>query len=216
MLTQTCLLLILLNIAIGQGNNEEIKQPFNAIETFDTAMREQCARYNGRLHKESNQTKLKSDQSSALQAVFAQDVLSACAPIFSLMHPQITERLTVTSLNPLKVKAHVSVPETGEKFSFEGLVCDDGFGSNEAAAVCRTLGFSGNDNMFTSGQTWIQGSVMCTYQHEGTGAKTMVPCRYLVDDLTCPYSASNLQACQSQPLFESNCGSSEAVRVYCN
>ena len=74
-------------------------------------------------------------------------------------------------------------------------VCDDGFGSAEAIAVCQTLGFS-------TGTTYDT---------------THGDAHFAVDDLDCPNSASSLSECSTSTApYNDNCADSETVGIECS
>ena len=78
-----------------------------------------------------------------------------------------------------------------------GAVCDDGFGRNEAAAVCRTLGFQGGSYEYSSFDA----------SHGGLG--------FAADDIDCPSGASSLSSCTMRSPYSHNCGAYETVGIDC-
>ena len=78
-----------------------------------------------------------------------------------------------------------------------GTVCDDYWDDDDAAVVCRQLGYSGgdalDDNEFGS----------------GTGA-------IWLDDVMCTGSESQLSSCTANPYGDNNCGHHEDAGVICS
>ncbi|KAG2428474.1 hypothetical protein HXX76_011592 [Chlamydomonas incerta] len=77
-----------------------------------------------------------------------------------------------------------------------GTVCDDYFGSKEAAVVCRQLGYA-------SGSFYTEG-----------GGSSDAP--IWMDDVSCPASASRLEDCNFLGWSRHNCGHGEDVGVVCS
>ena len=78
-----------------------------------------------------------------------------------------------------------------------GLVCDDGFGAEEAAVACRQLGYIG----------------FFDFEVEVV-ASSLIP--VWLDDVVCTGSETRLIDCQHATLGEHNCTYIEAVDVTCN
>ena len=78
-----------------------------------------------------------------------------------------------------------------------GTVCDDGWSLNDAAVVCRELGFPGA----------ISASC-CAAFGQGTGT-------IWLDDVGCTGSETSLSSCSHPGWGIHNCGHSEDTGVYC-
>eukprot|EP01043_Picozoa_sp_COSAG02_P028654 COSAG02_NODE_1746_length_11096_cov_14.974084_2_plen_1785_part_01 len=73
-------------------------------------------------------------------------------------------------------------------------VCDDGFGTDEAHAICVILGYEGGSQYDT---------------HHGDH-------NFAVDDLNCPRGATRVSECSAgQSPYRDNCGDSETVGLQC-
>ncbi|XP_076436243.1 scavenger receptor cysteine-rich type 1 protein M160-like [Babylonia areolata] len=79
-----------------------------------------------------------------------------------------------------------------------GTVCDDEVSANEAAVICRTLGFD------------PQGAVAYSNAHYGSGSGPI-----WLDDLSCSGSERYLDMCSYRPWGQTNCRHSEDLGVAC-
>ena len=67
----------------------------------------------------------------------------------------------------------------GLLLSYGGTVCDDGFSSNSADAVCRQMGYPGQLS-FTSGSTWgIQSGLDITLSYVECSSGDWSSCSYI-------------------------------------
>ncbi|KAL8599291.1 hypothetical protein ACOMHN_008006 [Nucella lapillus] len=81
-----------------------------------------------------------------------------------------------------------------------GTVCDDGFDTQDAAVVCRMLGFpTGNAQVKQSGSY-------------GAGSSSQ---KIVLDDLRCTGNENSIFFCPHSGLGSHNCGHSEDVGVFC-
>ena len=78
-----------------------------------------------------------------------------------------------------------------------GTVCDDGWDLNDAAVVCRELGFPGSTS-----------SSCCAIFGQGTGP-------IWLDDVGCTGSETNLSSCSHGGWGRHNCGHGDDVGVNC-
>lgn len=131
--------------------------------------------------------------------------LATCEKIYGLLaYPRITQNITVLRTSPLRVRAHLLAqgPTKSIPFSVEGMVCQHGFDQNAANAACRSQNF--NNAVMVPNIEWQppfgtgagQECIMDTESY-----KSVIPCEYILSQLSCPVSAVNLAQCKYPPLF---------------
>jgi hypothetical protein len=130
--------------------------------------------------------------------------LATCEKIYGLMaYPRIIQNLTVLRTSPLRVRVHLLAqgPSKSIPFSVEGMVCQVGFDQNAANAACRSQNF--NNAVLVPNIEWQapptgsgQECIMDTETY-----KSVIPCEYILHQVNCPVSATNLAQCRFPPLF---------------
>ena len=146
--------------------------------------------------------------------------LATCEKIYGLLaYPRAIKNITVLRTSPLRVRVYLLAqgPSRSIPFSVEGMVCQAGFDQNAANAACRSENFQ-NAVMVTNiawhepPASYGQQCIMDTESY-----KSVIPCEYILHQLNCAPSATNLADCRFPPLFSQSleCNAYTHVGLIC-
>ncbi|CAF1305253.1 unnamed protein product [Adineta steineri] len=147
-------------------------------------------------------------------------------------YPGRLTKFDVVGTNPLKLRAHISLINSTNQITFEGMVmaystCTVYFPKStqmkekEVLTACRSLGCSESPGTYYT--SWNQ-TETCEYKCPD-GRKANRKCSYMVDSLACKDDSMNLVECMTTTLFRfassppsnpssSKCGS-QGVSIVC-
>jgi hypothetical protein len=146
--------------------------------------------------------------------------LATCEKIYGLMaYPRVIKNITVLRTSPLRVRVYLLAqgPSKSIPFSVEGMVCQVGFDQNAANAACRSQNF--NKAVLVPDIEWQEPAAglgqECIMDTESY--KSVIPCEYMMHQLNCPVSATNLAECRFPPLFSqsSSCNRFTHIGLIC-
>jgi hypothetical protein len=130
--------------------------------------------------------------------------LNTCEDVYGVMpYPRVITNITLIGTSPLRVRVHLLAksPSRSIPFSVEGMVCHVGFNENAANAACRSQNY--NRAVFVTNVDWQApptGSGQECIMDTGT-YKSVIPCEYMLHQITCPAWAMSLMQCTFPPLF---------------
>ncbi|CAF1661423.1 unnamed protein product, partial [Adineta ricciae] len=130
--------------------------------------------------------------------------LATCEKIYGLMaYPRVIKNITVLRTSPLRVRVYLLAqgPSKSIPFSVEGMVCQVGFDQNAANAACRSQNF--HNAVMVTDIAWHEPPASYGQQciMDTESYKSVIPCEYILHQLSCPASATNLVDCRFPPLF---------------
>ncbi|UJR37414.1 hypothetical protein I4U23_030118 [Adineta vaga] len=142
--------------------------------------------------------------------------LATCEKIYGLMaYPRIIKNITVLRTSPLRVRVHLLAqgPSKSIPFSVEGMVCQVGFDQNAASAACRSQNF--HNAVMVTDIAWHEPPASYGQQciMDTESYKSVIPCEYILHQLSCPPSATNLADCRFPPLFSQSTGCNAYTHV---
>jgi len=127
--------------------------------------------------------------------------LTTCEKIYGLMaYPRVIKNITVLRTSHLRLRVYLLAqgPSKSIPFSVEGMVCQIAFDQN---AACRSKNF--NNVVMVPNIDWHEPQAglgqECIMDTESY--KSVIPCEYIIHQINCPVSATNLADCRFPPLF---------------